>query len=261
MKRTFTIVTAIGIAILAAARPAAAGMVIDGFTAIQSLNNTSTSSPYRLMDGVCPADTSLFGGCRDTTLWLMQAPTSGDNTLNIGSVFMQISAATGNQIGIDITYDGNTDGNIGGSLDINLAALGSEFTLEMSGMSWDSDRSYPSNPLGEIVVGSRLSVFPFYAMSYYDFTFPDQGTSATIVIPFSTPTFTDYSGGPADFNHVNAIGLSLNQTNYIVNGLQGTVQNFDVSGLPLNDLPAVPEPVTFVLAGGALAASAFLRKR
>jgi hypothetical protein len=131
----------------------------------------------------------------------------------------------------------------------------------MSGMSWDSDRSYPSNPLGEIVVGSRLSVFPFYAMSYYDFTFPDQGTSATIVIPFSTPTFTDYSGGPADFNHVNAIGLSLNQTNYIVNGLQGTVQNFDVSGLPLNDLPAVPEPVTFVLAGGALAAIAFLRKR
>jgi hypothetical protein len=261
MKRTFTIVTAIGIAILAAARPAAAGMVIDGFTAIQSLNNTSTSLPYRLMNGVCPADTSLFGGCRDTTLWLAQAPTSGDNTLNIGSAFMQISAATGNQIGIDITYDGNTDGNIGGSLDINLAALGSEFTLEMSGMSWDSDRSYPSNPLGEIVVGSRLSVFPFYAMSYYDFTFPDQGTSATIVIPFSTPTFTDYSGGPADFNHVNAIGLSLNQTNYIVNGLQGTVQNFDVSGLPLNDLPAVPEPVTFVLAGGALAAIAFLRKR
>ena len=261
MKRTFAIVTAIGIAILAAAQPAAAGMVIDGFTAIQSLNNTSTSLPYRLMDGVCPADTSLFGGCRDTTLWLMQAPTSGDNTLNIGSAFMQISAVTGNQIGIDITYDGNTDGNVGGSLDINLAALGSEFTLDMSGMSWDSDRSYSSNPLGEIVVWSRLSVFPFYAASYYDFAFPNQDTSATIVIPFSTPTFTDYSGGPADFNHVNAIGLSLNQTNYVVNGLQATVQNFDVSGPPLNSLPAVPEPVTFVLAGGALAAIAFLRKR
>ena len=261
MKRTFTIVTAIGIAILAAAQPAAAGMVIDGFTAIQSLNNTSTSLPYRLMDGVCPADTSLFGGCRDTTLWLDQAPTSGDNTLNIGSAFMQISAATGNEIGIDITYDGNTDGDVGGSLDINLAALGSEFTLDMSGMGWDSDRSYPSNPLGEIAVWSRLSVFPFYAASYYDFAFPNQGTSATIVIPFSTPTFTDYSGGPADFNHVNAIGLSLNQTNYVVNGLQATVQNFDVSGLPLNSLPAVPEPVTFVLAGGALAAIAFLRKR
>ena len=106
-----------------------------------------------------------------------------------------------------------------------------------------------------------MSFFPFFATSYYDFTFPNQGTSATIVIPFSTPTFTDYSGGPADFNHVNAIGLSLNQTNYVVNGLQGTVQNFDVSGLPLNSLPAVPEPVTFVLAGGALAAIAFLRKR
>ena len=161
MKRTFTIVTAIGIAILAAAQPVAAGMVIDGFTAIQSLNNTSTSLPYRLMDGVCPADTSLFGGCRDTTLWLDNALTSGDNTLIVGSGFMQISAATGNQIGIDINYDGNTDGDIGGSLDVNLAALGSEFTLEMSGMGWDSDRSYPSNPLGEIAVWSRLSVFPF----------------------------------------------------------------------------------------------------
>ena len=258
MKRTFTIVTAIGIAILAAAQPVAAGMVIDGFTAIQSLNNTSTSLPYRLMEGVCPADTSLFGGCRDTTLWLDQAPTSGDNTLNIGSAFMQISAVTGNQIGVYLIYDGNTDGNVGGSLDINLAALGSEFTLDMSGMAWDLDRSYPSNPLGEIAVWSRLSVFPFYAPSYYDFTFPNQGTSATIVIPFSTPTFTDYTGGPADFNHVNAITLSLNQTNYVVNGLQATVQNFDVSGLPLNSLPAVPEPVTFVLAGGALAAIAFL---